>query len=133
MELLLNIDTLGLEKIFKENKFDIILYLATCYKKYHLFDDIDYMIRSNVNFPVKLLDFAGNLLRQTLFTENRIKIRIKDSGYLFSNELTEEHYKLLPNTEQVMEGTFWIGVWPGITEEGIGYVVKSFEKFFERY
>ena len=33
--------------------------------------------------------FAGNILRQPLFTENRIKIRIQDSDYLFSNELTQ--------------------------------------------
>ncbi len=77
--------------------------------------------------------FAGNVLRQPLFTENRIKIRINDTEYLFSNELTEYHYQLLPNTERVMDGTFWIGVWPGITEDEISYILETFEKFFGRY
>ncbi len=31
-----------------------------------------------------------------------------------------------------MKGTFWIGVWPGITEEDIDYIVGYFERFLER-
>lgn len=29
-----------------------------------------------------------------------------------------------------MNNTFWIGVWPGINEECINYVINKFEEFF---
>ena len=31
-------------------------------------------------------------------------------------------YKLLPNTEFIMNNTFWVGVYPGMTEEMIDYM-----------
>lgn len=29
-----------------------------------------------------------------------------------------------------MNKTFWIGVWPGITNECIDYIVSKFDEFF---
>ncbi len=75
--------------------------------------------------------FAGNILRQPAFTKNKIKIRIRNSGYLYSNELDENHYNLIYNTDIVMNNTFWIGVWPGISEEEIDYILKIFKKYID--
>lgn len=61
--------------------------------------------------------FAGNILRQPLFTENKINHRVV-------GELT--------NTDIVMNNTFWIGVWPGIDDEQIQYMVKQFEEYFNK-
>lgn len=57
--------------------------------------------------------FAGNLLRQPAFigTPHRT---IGD----------------LKNSDVVMNQTFWIGVWPGITNEMLEYVVSAFYKIF---
>ena len=56
--------------------------------------------------------FAGNLLRQPMMTEYDVLIRILDSELLNSNALTEAHYALLPNTDFIMNHTFWVGVYP---------------------
>ncbi|MFN3786822.1 MAG: lipopolysaccharide biosynthesis protein RfbH [Sulfurihydrogenibium azorense] len=77
--------------------------------------------------------FAVNILRQPIFTESSIKLRIRDSGIIISNELSEEHYRLLPNTEKIMNDTFWIGVWPGVEEEDIIYIIDTFKKFIRSY
>jgi CDP-6-deoxy-D-xylo-4-hexulose-3-dehydrase len=53
--------------------------------------------------------FGGNLLRQPAYL---------DSKYRKIGEL--------PNTDYVMNNVFWIGVYPGLTEDMIDYVVDSF-------
>ena len=75
--------------------------------------------------------FAGNILRQPVFVENSIKLRINDSGILYSDNLTQENYKLLPNTDFIMNNTFWVGVYPalGIKEmDRTSGVIHSFIK-----
>jgi len=57
--------------------------------------------------------FAGNLTRQPYF-EGR--------SYRISGELT--------NTDSVMNNTFWIGVYPGLTEEMLRFVVEKIEAYF---
>lgn len=59
---------------------------------------------------------------------------------LFSGNLTKQPsfesvpYRVvgtLDNTDAVMENTFWIGVYPGITEPMIEYMIDSFGDFME--
>jgi CDP-6-deoxy-D-xylo-4-hexulose-3-dehydrase len=57
--------------------------------------------------------FAGNLTRQPYF-EGR--------AYRISGELS--------NTDNIMNNTFWIGVYPGLTEEMLSFVVEKLEDFF---
>jgi CDP-6-deoxy-D-xylo-4-hexulose-3-dehydrase len=57
--------------------------------------------------------FAGNLTRQPYF-EGRT--------YRISGELT--------NTDSVMNNTFWIGVYPGLTEPMLDFVCEKIEVFF---
>jgi CDP-6-deoxy-D-xylo-4-hexulose-3-dehydrase len=73
--------------------------------------------------------FAGNILRQPILVNNHYSLRIKDSEVLYSDELTEEHYKMLPNTDFIMNNTFWIGVFPGLSKKELDYIVETFEKF----
>ena len=61
--------------------------------------------------------FAGNILRQPMFTENDIVLRIGDNDLKLSSALTEEDYAKLPGTEFIMNNTFWIGVAQNLTEE----------------
>lgn len=57
--------------------------------------------------------FSGNLTRQPYF-ENR--------QYRISGELT--------NTDIVMNETFWLGVYPGLNEQMLYFVVNKLESFF---
>lgn len=57
--------------------------------------------------------FAGNLTRQPYF---------KDINYRVVGELT--------NTDRIMNQTFWIGIYPGLTHEHLDYVISKFEEFF---
>ena len=58
--------------------------------------------------------FAGNILRQPAFTENDICYRVIGS---------------LANTDKICMDTFWIGLWPGISERQIRYVLEAFASF----
>lgn len=75
--------------------------------------------------------FSGNILRQPVFVDNHFALKIRDTEILFSDELTEEHYKMLPNTEFVMNNTFWIGVWPGLEEKDLNYIIEVFQMFLK--
>ncbi|MCK9636649.1 MAG: lipopolysaccharide biosynthesis protein RfbH [Methylobacter tundripaludum] len=56
--------------------------------------------------------FAGNLTRQPYF---------KDRTYRVSGELTR--------TDEIMNNTFWIGVYPGLNEQKLAFVVEKIEAF----
>lgn len=57
--------------------------------------------------------FAGNLLRQPYMIGREYRV---------SGSLT--------NTDRIMNQTFWVGVWPGLTPEMLDYVVDRIETFF---
>jgi len=57
--------------------------------------------------------FAGNLTRQPYF---------KGRTYRISGELA--------NTDNIMNNTLWIGVYPGLTEEMLDFVGEKIEAFF---
>lgn len=56
--------------------------------------------------------FAGNLTKHPCFDE----MRADKEGYRVVGELA--------NTDRIMEDTFWIGVYPGMTDEMIDYMTK---------
>ncbi len=57
--------------------------------------------------------FAGNLTRQPYFDGRTYRI---------SGELT--------NTDNIMNNTLWIGVYPGLSEEMLSFAVEKIEAFF---
>lgn len=57
--------------------------------------------------------FAGNLTRQPYF---------ENVEYRIVGELT--------NTDVVMNNTFWIGVFPGLSMDHLDFVLEKFEEFF---
>lgn len=56
--------------------------------------------------------FAGNLIKHPCFDE----MRKTGQGYRVVGELT--------NTDRIMNDTFWVGVYPGMTDEMIDYMAK---------
>ncbi len=63
--------------------------------------------------------FAGNLVKQPCFDE----MRRKGSGYRIVGDLK--------CTDEIMERTFWVGVYPGMTDEMIDYMAKAIKEAVE--
>ena len=73
--------------------------------------------------------FAGNILRQPMIVDNDVDLRIGNSKLINSKELTDEHYKLLPNTEFIMNNTFWVGTFPALGVEEIDRIAGTIIEF----
>ena len=58
--------------------------------------------------------FAGNVVKQPVFDE----MRASGEGFRVVGET-------LPVTDRIMNDTFWIGVYPGMTDEMIDYMAKT--------
>ena len=56
--------------------------------------------------------FSGNLIKHPCFDE----MRASGTGYRVVGDLT--------NTDRIMRDTFWVGVYPGMTDEMIDYMAK---------
>lgn len=56
--------------------------------------------------------FAGNLIKHPCFDE----MRNSEKGYRVIGELK--------NTDRIMNDTFWVGVYPGMDDEKIDYMIK---------
>lgn len=57
--------------------------------------------------------FAGNLIKHPCFDQ----MRISGKGYRVVGELA--------NTDKIMKDTFWVGIYPGMTDEMIDYIAKT--------
>ncbi len=67
-----------------------------------------------LNIGTRLM-FAGNILKQPAY--QGIDVRVVGD---------------LTNTDIVMERTFWLGVYPGLTEEMLGFVASTIKEFIHR-
>jgi UDP-glucose 4-epimerase len=47
-----------LSTVFELQKIDIVIHLATCYKKEHSAEDIEHMIYANITLPTKILELC---------------------------------------------------------------------------
>ena len=64
--------------------------------------------------------FAGNLVKQPCFNE----LRDMGRGYRVVGDLA--------NTDRIMKDTFWLGVYPGLTDEKLDYMAKVIKAAIER-
>ena len=87
-------------------------------------------------FPITLKQGSGterNLLVNYL-NENKIGTRLLFAGNLIKQPYMENQvYRVsgeLTHTDYIMENTFWIGVYPGLTVVQLDYVIEKFLEFF---
>jgi len=80
-------------------------------KKFNRNDLIKYLNHNKIG--TRLL-FSGNLVKQPYMKNVNFKIN-----------------KDLKNTDFVMENTFWIGVYPGLSEKHLEYSVTKIDNFFK--
>ena len=110
--------------------------LQACSEFLHLPEATPYSDPSWFGFPVVLKQESGvnrvDLLNY--LDQNKIGTRL-----LFAGNLTRQPYMLgknfrvsgdLTNTDVVMNQTFWLGVYPGLTFAHLDYVVEKLEEFF---
>jgi CDP-6-deoxy-D-xylo-4-hexulose-3-dehydrase len=60
--------------------------------------------------------FAGNMLRHPMFDT-----MVQDIDYRVIGDL--------PNTDKIMNDSFWIGLYPGMGDEAIGYMINKLKEF----
>ncbi len=85
-------------------------FLITCKEGISRNKVVDYVESHGVQ--TRML-FAGNLTKHPCFDE----MRTSGEGYRVVGELT--------NTDRIMNDTFWVGVYPGMTDEMIDYMAKT--------
>ena len=73
--------------------------------------------------------FAGNLLRQPMMTDSDVPLRIGSGPLMSSCQLSEENYAALPNTEFIMEGTFWLGSAQNVDENDEREISRVIHEF----
>jgi len=87
-------------------------------------------------FPVTLKDSARTQRVELLKYLDQYKIGTR---LLFAGNLTRQpsmtgrHYRVsgeLKNTDRIMNDTFWLGVYPGLTEEMLQYLADKIETYF---
>lgn len=88
-------------------------------------------------FPLSIRDnkkFTRNKLISFL-NESKIATRLLFSGNLikqpYMKNMTFKVHKNLPNTDFVMENTFWIGLYPGLTLQHLEYSISKIKEFFQ--
>jgi CDP-6-deoxy-D-xylo-4-hexulose-3-dehydrase len=85
------------------------------------------LVRENAPFPrKKLVDFLGKhkIATRQLFAGNLTR----QPAY---QNVTYRAIGDLPNSDRVMHQAFWIGVYPGITDEMLRYVIEVLHKAFQ--
>jgi CDP-4-dehydro-6-deoxyglucose reductase, E1 len=65
--------------------------------------------------------FAGNIVKHPCFDE----MRKSGTGYRIAGSLV--------NTDQVLNNSFWVGVYPGMTSEMIDRIVEVIHEYFSGY
>jgi len=71
------------------------------------------------NIQTRML-FAGNYINHPCFDH----IRNDDSYYRVVGELN--------NTDRIMNSTFWIGLYPGMTKEKLDYMIQIIKEYFNK-
>lgn len=63
--------------------------------------------------------FAGNYIKQPCFDE----LRNSGQGFRIVGELK--------NTDYIMSNSFWLGVYPGMTEDKLNFIIRKIQEFIE--
>jgi CDP-6-deoxy-D-xylo-4-hexulose-3-dehydrase len=137
----------GLAQIDKLNDFikarkNNFRYL---YKSLSIFDDIFYLPEATKNsdpswfgFPLTLKENSGYIREDLIMHLNSKKIGTR---LLFAGNITKQpymkdlKYRISGNLEisdMIMRNTFWLGVYPGLSEEHLNYTVSTIKNFIQR-
>jgi CDP-6-deoxy-D-xylo-4-hexulose-3-dehydrase len=80
--------------------------------------------------------FSGNLVRHPCFDEmrqsgNGYRIISTDPSSLSTSQQLNFSPSALPVTDRIMRDAFWIGVYSGLTEEMMHYIIDTVREFIK--
>jgi len=84
-------------------------FMLTCRENTHRLKVVPYIESKNIQ--TRML-FAGNIIKHPCFND----MRESNTGFRVVGQLD--------NTDRIMNDTFWVGVYPGMTKEMVDYMVK---------
>lgn len=124
----------------RRSNFDFLLKEIKKYDKFFILPTWDkkaepcwfgFMLIIKKDAPFKRLDIVNFL------QENKIETRSLFAGNLLRHPayvgVKNRVIGNLENSDYIMEGGFWIGVYPGNTKQILKYVVSKFKEFLARY
>ena len=94
--------------------FCIILRKNLKFKRNNL---IQYLEKNNIETR---LPFAGNIITQPCFSDLK-----ENEDYISLNSLKNSNY--------IMQNSFFIGVYPGLTKEDLDYIVNKIREFIKKF
>lgn len=122
----------------RRDNFQYLLKLLSSYRAYFLFQEAEK--ESNPSW----FGFMLTLTKKCPFTLTQLCVFLNDRKIatrpLYCGNITRqpffEHIQYrsigtLPNTDYVMEHTFWVGVHPNLTSEHMDYMVEVIKKFVD--
>ena len=92
-------------------------FLLTCRAEVNRDEVVRYLEAKGIQ--TRML-FAGNIVRQPCFDE----LRRSHTGYRIADSLT--------NTDRIMRDTFWVGVYPGLSDEQLDYIVRTIKEAVDK-
>lgn len=92
-------------------------FLITCREGVNRNEVVNYVESKGIQ--TRML-FAGNLTKHPCFDE----MRTSKTGFRIVGKLT--------NTDRIMTDTFWVGVYPGMTDEMIDYMAETIKEAVQR-
>lgn len=110
-------DKLILPKACPNSKPSWFGFLITCKEGVDRNQVVQYVEKKGVQ--TRML-FAGNIIKHPCFD----RLRREKTGYRVVGELK--------NTDRIMNDTFWVGVYPGMTDEMIDYMAKMIREACEQ-
>lgn len=90
-------------------------------------------------FPLTIKEEAGFKRREILqwLEESNIENRLLFSGNILRHpgykDIEHRVVGNLENSDKIMKNTFFVGVWPGLTNEMLDYMIEKFDEFMKRH
>lgn len=134
----------GLAQLTRLNEFIKIRKDNFNYLKNKLKDCIDFLIlpEATLNSEPSWFGFSITVKADAGFTRNELTNYLDENKVgtrlLFAGNLTKQPYMIgrnyrvvgdLTNTDIVMNNTFWVGIYPGLTEEMLDYTAQKISEF----
>jgi CDP-4-dehydro-6-deoxyglucose reductase, E1 len=123
----------------RRDNYNLLLGALSQYSCLNFIDTPEWSSPSPFGFPIRVdpkSPVSANKLIQFL-EERKIRTRRVFGGNLTRQPFIQNlpyaaDFDGLRGTDDVMENMFWIGCWPGLTEQHLYYVVDVFDQFFTR-